>query len=159
MNAGQRPPATLARFATVLMLSFVSLATDARAQPPTAGTLAEAFAHAWNTHDVQAFGQLYVADADWVTVAGVRHKGRVAIEAALGQEHATWADGTTLRVSDALVRDIDADHSVVIFTWEITGIDRSGTGPWRGSTLMIATRENGRWAIIAGQVASAPPPK
>ena len=67
-----------------------------------AGTLADAFVHAWNAHDGRAFGRLYADDADWVTVGGERHKGRIAVEGALAKEHAIWARTTTLHVALAL---------------------------------------------------------
>jgi uncharacterized protein (TIGR02246 family) len=142
------------------LIAFVLWAAATAAQPrSTAGALAEAFAHAWNTHDARAFGALYAIDADWVTVAGIRHKGRAAIEAALGKEHASWARVSTLRATDVVVRDVDPDHAVVMFAWEITGADRGGTGILRGNTLIVATKRRGNWSIIAGQVASLPASK
>lgn len=80
-----------------------------------ARTLADAFVHAWNMQHARAFGRLYADDADWVTVAGETHKGRVAIEAALGREHESWAGTTTLHATDVVVREIDRAHAIVMF--------------------------------------------
>jgi uncharacterized protein (TIGR02246 family) len=121
-----------------------------------AAALADAFAHAWNTHDGAAFGRLYADDAEWVTVGGTRHKGRIAVEAALAKEHASWARTTTLRATDVLVRAIDSQNAIVMFTWEITHAEESGGRPLRGNTLLVAANPDGRWLIVAGQAAAVP---
>jgi hypothetical protein len=54
-----------------LVILFGCMAGVAAGQRSSAaGTLADAFVHAWNTHDDPAFGRLYAADANWVTVGG-----------------------------------------------------------------------------------------
>lgn len=138
------------------LLALVLLRTGIGAQRPTPDALAEAFAHAWNAHDPAAFRELYSDDADWVTVAGVRHRGGDAIAAALIKEHTTWARSTTLRATDVAVRVITPDHSIVIFSWEISSAVEGAAPPRRGSTLMVAARHARGWVVIAGQVASAP---
>jgi uncharacterized protein (TIGR02246 family) len=68
-------------------------------QSVAADAVAAAFARAWNTHDVEAFRQIYADDAEWITVAGLRHNGQAAIVAALEKEHVGWAAASTIRAS------------------------------------------------------------
>jgi uncharacterized protein (TIGR02246 family) len=124
-----------------------------------AGALADAFVHAWNTHDGPAFGRLYADDADWVTVGGETYHGRVAIEGALAKEHASWAPTTTVRTTDVVVRAIDSEQAIVMFKWEITRAEESGARPLRGNTLLVAAKKDGRWMITAGQAAAVPVPR
>ena len=70
---------------SALMLSaFVSIAA-AQARAPA--EVVDVFVRAWNAHDMQAFGAVVAQDADWVTVAGARLKGRAAIQGFLNEEH------------------------------------------------------------------------
>lgn len=87
----------------LFVIVFGWTAGAAAGQTSAAGALADAFVDAWNTHDVRAFGRLYADDADWVTVGGERHKGRVAIEGALAKEHASWARTTALRAAEVSI--------------------------------------------------------
>ena len=114
---------------------------------------------AWNTHDARAFGRLYADDAEWITVGGERHKGRVAVEGALAKEHASWARTTTLRATDVVVRDIDSEHAIVMFRWEVTRTEDGVAKPLAGNTLLVAAKHDGRWIIVVGQVAALPMPR
>ena len=143
--------------ALVLVVGWTA-GVAARQTSSDAGALADAFVHAWSTHDVGAFGRLYADDADWVTVGGDTHKGRLAVEGALAKEHASWARTTTLRATDVVVRAIDAGNATVMFKWEITRSEEKGK-PLRGHTLLVAAKQEGRWIIIAGQAAMVPVPR
>jgi uncharacterized protein (TIGR02246 family) len=140
------------------VIVFGWTAGAAAGQTSAAGALADAFVDAWNTHDVRALGRLYADDADWVTVGGERHKGRVAVEGVLAKEHASWARTTTIRATDVAVRAID-QNAIVIFKWEITRPEESAVKPLRGSTLLVAARRDGSWIITAGQAAAVPAPR
>jgi uncharacterized protein (TIGR02246 family) len=141
------------------VIVFGWTAGAAAGQTSAAGALADAFVDAWNTHDVRALGRLYADDADWVTVGGERHKGRVAVEGVLAKEHASWARTTTIRATDVAVRAIDSENAIVIFKWEITRPEESAVKPLRGSTLLVAARRDGSWIITAGQAAAVPAPR
>lgn len=138
--------------ALAILLGVVTRFAAAQA-PPTAGAVADAFVRAWNTHDARAFGRLFAEDGDWVTVAGATHKGRPAIEGVLKKEHESWARMTTLRAMDIVVREINADHAIVMFKWEITRANEPDATPMRGNSLLVAAKEHGGWIIIAGQAA------
>ena len=135
-------------------------AAPSAAQPtPGAGAVVDAFVRAWNTHDGPAFGRLYGDDADWVMVSGERLKGRDAIEQALAKEHGSWARRTTLRAADVIVRDIDRQRAIVMFTWEIASDAERGARPYRGNTMLIVERVGEAWVIVAGQAAAVPTAK
>jgi uncharacterized protein (TIGR02246 family) len=141
------------------VIVFGWTAGAAAGQTSAAGALADAFVDAWNTHDVRALGRLYADDADWVTVGGERHKGRVAVEGVLAKAHASWVRTTTIRATDVAVRAIDSENAIVIFKWEITRPEESAVKPLRGSTLLVAARRDGSWIITAGQAAAVPAPR
>ena len=143
-----------------LALFFCSTAGLVVAQTSSGpGALADAFVQAWNTHDARAFGRLYADDADWITVGGERHKGRVAVEGALAKEHASWARTTTLRATDVVVRDIDSEHAIVMFRWEVARTEEAGATPARGNTLLVAAKQDGRWLIVVGQASTVVMPR
>jgi uncharacterized protein (TIGR02246 family) len=132
------------------------------AQSPEPQRLAQEFAAAWNAHDAEAFGKLFSEQADWVTAPGARVKGRAAIQDFLAREHTTWARTTTMTPSNIVVRFISAHVAVVLFEWEISGaVDAAGkpAAASHGNNLFVASQENGRWTIVAGQVASRRPPE
>ena len=129
-----------------------------KAQPVGPETLAEGFAHAWNAHDAKAFADLFSPDADWITVSGVRVKGRAEIQSALGKEHATWARTRAMNAMDIEARSIRPDLALVFFKWEIVGSVDLTARPatvFRGNTVMVAEKQIGRWIVVAGQAARA----
>ena len=137
------------------VLSLVSFPADSPAQALGPEALVDGFVRAWNTHDIKLFGSLFMNDADWVTVAGVRVKGRAAIQAVLENEHASWAKTTTFTALSTEVRFLCADVALIHVTWEITGaIDREGKlgGPSRGINVIVAAKQPDGWRVIAGQV-------
>jgi uncharacterized protein (TIGR02246 family) len=138
------------------VLSLVSFPADSPAQALGPEALVDGFVRAWNTHDIKLFGSLFMNDADWVTVAGVRVKGRAEIQAVLEKEHATWAKTTTFTATSTEVRFPRADVAVIHLNWAVSGaVDREGNAalPARGVTLIVAAREQaGSWSVIAGQV-------
>jgi uncharacterized protein (TIGR02246 family) len=132
-----------------LLVAFVIVfgwtAGAAAGQTSAAGTLADAFVDAWNTHDVRAFGRLYADDADWVTVAGERHKGRVAVEGVLAKEHAGWARTTILRATGVAVRAIDSENG----DRDVQVGNHSNGGEWGDTTpRQYAPRgRKARWTL------------
>jgi uncharacterized protein (TIGR02246 family) len=137
------------------VLSLVWLPVGGRAQALGPEALVDGFGRAWNTHDMNGFAGLFTDDADWVTVGGVRVKGRAAIQAVLEKEHATWAKTTTFTALTTEVRFLCADVALIHVNWEITGaIDREGklAGPSRGINVIVAAKQPDGWRVIAGQV-------
>ena len=105
---------------------------------------------------MKAFGDVLSDDADWVTVAGARIKGRTEIQAFLDKEHNGWARTTSISTNGAAVRILGADAAAVHFNWEITGaIGRDGqpAAPSRGVSLFVVAKQATGWRVVAGQVA------
>jgi uncharacterized protein (TIGR02246 family) len=149
-------------FCRLALLLAIGLPSIGRAQSPEPHMLVQSFATAWNSHDADAMGKLFSAQADWVTAPGTRVKGRTAIRDFLAQEHKTWARTTTMTPSNAVVRFVSPDVAVILFEWEISAaLDSSGkaAAPSRGNNLFVANRQAGYWTVTAGQVASQRPQK
>jgi uncharacterized protein (TIGR02246 family) len=142
------------------LLSVLWFPSSGLAQSPEPQRLVQEFAAAWNAHDAEAFGKLFSDQADWVTAPGTRANGRAAIQDFLAREHTTWARTTTMTPTNIVVRSLSADMAVILFEWEIGGAtDAAGkrAAPSHGNNLFVASRDRGRWTIVAGQVASRRP--
>jgi uncharacterized protein (TIGR02246 family) len=149
---------TSALILLVTLGGFAARSTAAQKDASDAVGLVSGFVNAWNNHDVKAFGRLFADDADWVMAAGVRMRGRAAIEAALEREHTTWARTTIIAASEPLVRRWSADSAVVLFNWEIreAAVDHTEAPPSRGNTMIVARKDSDEWRIVSGQVARSP---
>jgi uncharacterized protein (TIGR02246 family) len=107
---------------------------------------------------MKAFGDVLSDDADWVTVAGTRIKGRTEIQAFLDKEQNGWARTTAISTNGAAVRILGPDAVAVHFNWEITGAtgrDGQPAAPSRGVSLFVVARQASDWRVVAGQVAIA----
>lgn len=126
----------------------------------------EGFTTAWNHHDMDAFGHLFAADADFVNVAGVLMQGREEI-----QMHHAWSHGAipkTTRVPGTLaanygifksstmnfdavdVRFLRRDVALAHVKWQLLGDTRSST-PRHGVLLFVLTRTKDGWQIASAQ--------
>ena len=124
------------------------------------------FATAWNQHDMDAFGKLFAADADFVNVAGVRWKGRESI-----QMHHAWSHGaiprdtpgfdksdphygifntSTLRFTQIDVRLLQKDVAVALVNSELVG-DARTPNPRHTVLTLVLSRQKGGWLIAAAQ--------
>ena len=143
------------RIASLSVLMVLGFASAAGAQT-RADEVVDVFARAWNAHNMKAFGEVLSDDADWVTVAGVRLKGRTEIQAFLGKEHNGWARTTSMSTKGVAIRVLGPDAAAVHFNWEITGaIGRDGqpAAPSRGVNLFVVAKQATGWRVVAGQVA------
>ena len=150
---------------------LLSCATAARAQHAPARESAArqvaAFADTWNRHDMQAFGRLFSADADFVNVTGKWWRGRSAIERNHAFLHGTITRTDTVGVTSPMpnfgvfgssiitfdsstVRMVKPDLAVAHVAWHLTGDTR--TAAVRGGLLLfVLTRGPGAWQIVAAQ--------
>jgi Domain of unknown function (DUF4440) len=85
---GRRRPSTV--LVAVAVLDFLLLTSALAAAPNDAkdvrSVVAE-FATTWNRHDLDAFGNLFAPDADFVNVAGSLWIGRQSIQAQHAYTH------------------------------------------------------------------------
>jgi uncharacterized protein (TIGR02246 family) len=141
------------------MLMLLGLASTAAAQVRGPDEVVELFARSWNAHSMKAFCDVLAEDADWVTVAGTRLKGRSEVQAFLDKEHNGWARTTSMKTSDVAVRVLGVDAAVVYFNWEITravGGDGQPSAPSRGVNLFVVAKQGSGWKVLAGQVGVEP---
>ncbi len=89
--------------------------------------LALAFETCWNTHDMQAFGQMLTVDADWVAVAGSHWKGREEIEREHATRHATQFKESVWCTRRVHVAVLKPDLALLHIDWAIRG-DRDPDG-------------------------------
>lgn len=123
-------------------------------------------AEAWNRHDMEAFGKLFAADADYVNVGGKWTKGRRAIQINHAYLHGTIPvdtqdvdvprklygifKTTTIRSTQIDVRFLRRDVAVVHNSSEMTG-DARTPNPREFLLTVVLTREGGIWLIAAVQ--------
>jgi uncharacterized protein (TIGR02246 family) len=104
--------------------------------------LVDALVGAWSSRDGAAFSRLFAEDADYVTAAGVRLAGPVAIRAALFNPD---LDNPPVTVTIESIRAPGKDAAVILCSWRMGGDGRAG---WM---TIAAQRRDGRWQIIALQ--------
>ena len=63
----------------------------------------QAFAECWNRHDMNAFAELFAADAEFVNVVGLWWRGREEIKKAHEVTHATMFKNSRLTIADIAV--------------------------------------------------------
>ncbi len=135
-------------------------------RPEGVRTAVEAFATAWNHHDMDAFGKVFAPDADFVNVTGVLMMGRQDI-----QMHHAWAHGaipkttevpgtlaanygifknSTMKFDTVDVRFLRRDVALAHVEWQLLGDPRTST-PRHGVLLFVLTRGKNGWQIADGQ--------
>jgi len=136
------------------VLFLLTLPTGAATQTLGPEALVDGFLRAFNAHDAKAFGSLFTEDADWVSVAGIRVKGRAGIEAEHEKAFTTFFKSATLSSKGTTERLVRPEVAVVHFNWELTDqVDKEGkvATPRRGIITIVAVKETDGWRITAGQ--------
>jgi uncharacterized protein (TIGR02246 family) len=124
------------------------------------------FAETWNRHDMTAFGNLFMADADFVNVGGRRWKGREEIQRNHAFTHATIPEDASgvgvparayglfkasiYRFDRIDVRLLRNDIAVAHGAWTMTG-DARTTEPRQGMMTFVLRLDGDRWLIAAAQ--------
>jgi ketosteroid isomerase-like protein len=124
-----------------------------------------AFATTWNQHDMDAFGELFAPDADFVNVAGVRWVGRQEIQLRHAYAHGTIPENSlpgdnpayygifkhsTLTFVHIDVRFLRKDVALAHVDSELLGDARTQNAR-RGELTFVLTRENTGWLVAAAQ--------
>jgi uncharacterized protein (TIGR02246 family) len=113
-----------------------------------------AFADAWNRHDMEAFAQLFAADAEFVNVVGLWWKGRAEIKQAHEVTHASMFKNSRLTILDTSVRFPLPRFAIARSRWRLEGhVGPEGQAlPARTGILVnVLTVDDGNWAIIDSQ--------
>jgi uncharacterized protein (TIGR02246 family) len=110
--------------------------------------------HAWNRHDMDEFANLFVEDADFVNVRGVRWIGRRAIREAHAASHASIFKNSQLSLHETSVRFLHVDIAVARSVTEVTGqINASGDilPPRAAMLTLVMMNTDDQWLIVVAQ--------
>ena len=125
------------------------------------------FADSWNRHDMNAFGQCFAGDADFVNVTAQWWKGRHALQKNHEYLHGTIdvSDTTdvtvplrshgifktsTLTFTSAVMRVARPDLAVARASWQMAGDTRTPEAR-SGVMMVVVTSDGGAWKIVAVQ--------
>jgi uncharacterized protein (TIGR02246 family) len=109
---------------------------------------------AWNRHDMEAFGILFIESADFVNIFGDWLKGRDHIVTEHAARHRSMFRAARLTIHSTDVRNLRPDIAVVRSRWQMDGLqDPDGKpAPSRTGLLMhVMERGDGGWRIVATQ--------
>jgi uncharacterized protein (TIGR02246 family) len=109
------------------------------------------FQEAWNTHDMDAFGRLFHADATFVNRFGSYWRGVSQIVSGHAGIHASVYRDSTLE-NDVPDVDTISDNAAILHFWSRLSVgDAHPAGPHQIDTLILAvvTLRDGEWRIQA----------
>lgn len=121
----------------------------------------DAFAAAWNAHDMEKFAVLFTADADWVNIRGARWKGVKEIKDNHVAIHQRFYSKSKIEFVETSVRMITKDVAVIHAKEIVSGSDVPKEAGISNDSQMSLTvvRRGGKWLIANGQNTNiAPPP-
>jgi len=116
--------------------------------------IVDVFAEAWNRHDMEAFAQLFAADAEFVNVVGLWWQGRTQIKEAHELTHATIFKNSHLTIIETSVRFPSPRFSIARSRWQLEGhVSPDGQPlPSRTGILVnVLTFDGDNWIIIDSQ--------
>jgi uncharacterized protein (TIGR02246 family) len=116
--------------------------------------MVNAFADAWNRHDMEAFFQLFATDAEFVNVVGLWWKGRDEIRQAHEATHATMFKNSCLTILETSVRFPSPHFAIARSKWRLEGhVSPEGQAlpPRIGILVNVLVSDNGSWSIIDSQ--------
>jgi uncharacterized protein (TIGR02246 family) len=120
-----------------------------------AEVLAEQFRLDWNSHDMNAMGQLLTADADFVNVIGMHMKGRPAIVARHKEVHQTQFKNSVWVTHSVEAQLLAPGFGLVHVNWGISGdlnADGSARKPRDGVfSWLLVKQADGTWLIRSVQ--------
>jgi uncharacterized protein (TIGR02246 family) len=109
---------------------------------------------AWNRHDMEGFGNLYVDSADFVNIFGDLLKGRDHIVKEHAARHRSMFRAARLTIHSTDVRNLRPDIAVVRSRWQMDGLqdpDGKATPSRTGLLMHVVERRDGGWRIVATQ--------
>jgi uncharacterized protein (TIGR02246 family) len=111
------------------------------------------FQEAWNTHDMEAFGRLFHADATFVNRFGTYWLGVDEIVAGHVGIHTTVYRDSTLAIDAPDVDPISDDTAILHFWTRLSAGRAHPAGPHQVDTLIlaVATRRDGEWRLQAAE--------
>jgi uncharacterized protein (TIGR02246 family) len=107
-------------------------------------------AETWNAHDMDAMAELFMEDADFVNVGGIRLKGRARIRDEHAKLHEMQFKDSVLTLRSVDVRFLKPDVALVHIDWRMEGDrDPDGTSraPRDGVMSWVVVRQRDDWRI------------
>lgn len=114
----------------------------------------DAFADAWNRHDMAAFARLFAPDAEFVNVVGLWWKGREEIRKAHELTHASIFRNSRLTLLETSVRFPSPQFAIARSRWRLDGHASPGGDalpPRTGILVNVLAAGDGGWSIIDSQ--------
>jgi ketosteroid isomerase-like protein len=163
--------------AMIVLLAVGCIEADAQTPGGTqeraaVSRIVQEYGDAWNANDMNALGQLFAPDADFVNVAGFRWTRREAIQknhaymhgtigaddlsgvTALPERHGAFR-GSTWAFTNIDAKLLATNMAVAFATWRLTGHAASGTTgttePRTGIMILVLARDGEAWTISAAQ--------
>lgn len=131
--------------------AVVAPTTPARAQDEAAvrALFAELLA-AWGRGDGRAYGELFVADAEYIAFDGSHTHGREAIATSHQQLFDTFLKGTRLVGEIVGIRFLAPDVALLHTTGGTVGRGKARTAPEKDSIqTLVAARQGEAWRFVA----------
>ena len=113
------------------------------------------FTEAWNRHDTDALGKMWIAEGDHLEPDGRGVRGRESVSYLLKEQHGTVFKKTTLKLAIDSVSLVTPDVAVADGTYEISGIvgpDGSAIPTRNGHLTSILVRKDGTWGIAGSRL-------
>jgi uncharacterized protein (TIGR02246 family) len=107
--------------------------------------------HAWNTHDMQAFGTIFHEDGTWILWTGAVWFGRREIADGHAEVHRTVFRNSTQRERLEELTFVGPDAAVVRFCSTLIGDERSPDKLVRSRKFLVVTRRAHTWRVSWGQ--------
>ena len=118
-------------------------------------------ADAWNAHDINAYSNLFVADAQVVNVLGWHWTSRAELQQKLGRAFATVFAKSRMTIEGTMVDFLKPDVAVAHVRWTMTGaLSPTGSGsdaPQQGIQTQVLIKHAGVWRIVDFQNTNSVP--
>jgi uncharacterized protein (TIGR02246 family) len=107
--------------------------------------------HAWNTHDMKAFGTMFHEDGTWILWTGAVWVGRQAIADGHAAVHKTVFRNSIQRERLEELTFVGPDSAVVRFCSTLEGDERNPEKLVRSRKFLVVTKRAGIWGVSWGQ--------
>jgi uncharacterized protein (TIGR02246 family) len=117
--------------------------------------LYQQFTEAWNRHDLNAVGSMWIPEGDHMEPDGRGVRGQASVEALLKEQHASVFKKTHLALKIDSVWLVTADVALADGTYEITDIvapDGTAIPKRAGHLTSILVHKDGKWRIAGSRL-------
>lgn len=115
---------------------------------------------AWNTHDANAYANLFSEDGDVVNVLGWWWRGRSEIRSKLSDAFVWVFRDSKLAITDVQTRFIDQSTAVAHVRWTLDGAKvppGAAAPPREGIQIQLLRKVSGQWLITSFQNTNSVP--